>query len=126
MVAPQQPIVDQTKSSEVLVDVREGKNKESVTDGDVMFGAKRVAPRRLVMDPVSQFSDKNASYVLCCDTGMRSKVACMAMRNNGFSNVQFMALRTTHAHTTDFKSVKSVMDSRNSFLPFAAEATLKM
>eukprot|EP01024_Parvocaulis_polyphysoides_P059321 TRINITY_DN640_c0_g2_i3.p2 TRINITY_DN640_c0_g2~~TRINITY_DN640_c0_g2_i3.p2 ORF type:complete len:167 (-),score=21.95 TRINITY_DN640_c0_g2_i3:2320-2820(-) len=119
LARPEIENAEQKGNPDVLVDVREGQQKD-------ILGAKRITSKSIVADPSGHFSDKDANYVLCCDTGMRSKVACMAMRNSGFSSVQYVALKHVYFRNGEIRSLKSGTDNNNSLLPMAAEQTMKM
>eukprot|EP01026_Neomeris_dumetosa_P030264 TRINITY_DN2425_c1_g1_i1.p1 TRINITY_DN2425_c1_g1~~TRINITY_DN2425_c1_g1_i1.p1 ORF type:complete len:199 (-),score=18.31 TRINITY_DN2425_c1_g1_i1:385-981(-) len=116
------------QTNNVVVDVRDEQIKESRIEG-----AQEVSFKSFYKDPSKQFDDKDAHYVLCCDTGMRSKVACMAMRNRGFNNVDYVVLRGLAAQNTtnsvpssSYNQIRNVSHiAKGSLYPAAAEVVMK-
>eukprot|EP01023_Acetabularia_acetabulum_P032061 TRINITY_DN29983_c0_g1_i1.p1 TRINITY_DN29983_c0_g1~~TRINITY_DN29983_c0_g1_i1.p1 ORF type:complete len:166 (-),score=20.37 TRINITY_DN29983_c0_g1_i1:303-800(-) len=70
----------------VLVDVR-GKIKQK--SGQIE-GAVNASMKQICMEPHKLLEDKEQPCILYCDTGIRAKIAGMALKNRGFTNVGYL------------------------------------
>eukprot|EP01025_Chloroclados_australasicus_P021565 TRINITY_DN22674_c1_g3_i1.p1 TRINITY_DN22674_c1_g3~~TRINITY_DN22674_c1_g3_i1.p1 ORF type:complete len:222 (-),score=-2.38 TRINITY_DN22674_c1_g3_i1:335-1000(-) len=77
----------QEQQDPIFVDLRGKYNPDG--KGQIE-GAINASMKQICMEPHKLLNDKEQPYVLYCDTGIRAKIAGMALRNRGFTNVGYL------------------------------------